>query len=106
MDARTRFRLRQARWRALTPSAHRAIPGWRPLAITAVLVVLMGGAWRYSMELPPGRLTAAALSREIETTAPRPRIELPGIDEQNAFLADVEFYAWLGGLPSPEQTTR
>lgn len=95
LDVRARLRLERARRKALSPPAHRPMAGWRPLAVTAVLALLLVGVWQRPDEAPSS--LAAATSH-----APTPVLE-----EQGEILADdVEFYAWLGSLPLAEQSTQ
>lgn len=105
MDARTQIRLRQARRRALMSPAHRPLPGWRPLAVTALLALLTVGLWQHLEETPPRSSTDRVQLAEMEPDIMLDPTEPPGDEEQSEFLADVEFYAWLGSLPSAQQTT-
>lgn len=96
LDARARFRLERARRKALSPPTRRPMAGWRPLAVTAVLALLLVGVWQRPEQAPSNSVAAAS------------QAAAPVLEEQSEILADdVEFYAWLGSLPlAAEQSTQ
>jgi hypothetical protein len=101
LDARTRFRLERARRKALSPPVRRPLAGWRPLAVTAVLALLLVGVWQRPDESSPDSATATVRVGEFAGT-PAAHQQEPG-----EFVADdAEFYAWLGGLPTSEQNAQ
>lgn len=96
LDACVRLRLERARRKALSPPPCRPMAGWRPLAVTAVLALLLVGVWQRPEQAP---------SRSAAATS---QASAPVIEEQGELIADdVEFYAWLGSLPlAAEQSTQ
>lgn len=95
LDARARLRLERARRKALSPPARRPLAGWRPLAVTAVLALLLVGVWQRPDEVPSNSMSATS------------HVSAPVLEEQGELIADdVEFYAWLGSLPASEQTAQ
>lgn len=95
LDARARLRLERARRKALSPPTRRPMAGWRPLAVTVVLALLLVGVWQRTEQAPSSSVTAAS---QASATV---------FEEQGELIADdMEFYAWLGGLPASEQTAQ
>ena len=101
LDGRTRLRLERARRKALSPPARCPMAGWRRMAVTAVLALLMLGVWQRPDESLPDARTATTQAGKIAAT-PESSLEKQG----ELLTEDGEFYAWLGELSAGEQTAQ